>query len=666
MSTAELATEDKSTPDENLLSENRAVSKDDDGLVPSHANYPNSKEAETTDPIPLPVIVVTDETGMDDLMTSTTTILSSDVEVIGPVALPEGMKVCDVTGFAQESSSSTVNSGSELQGAYMHLPASQLTLSVGDSQRTDEVPETVTDSEDHCVKDDGLGSNVEVADGDEPLPKHSSARQDALDRMAPVVGVDTGHSPVVDMISLAMDSSEEHETEAQLLDLVSTTADSPIAKSKDCAPSGGLLSPLPSVVGHLLLFDEACPAVSPVSHLTTSLHTDLTDLTLPTNEPNSSEVPLHSCLGLTLHADGNLDDSTDDLDPPAQADPRPSLDPGPALLADLETDTKTAPVSGPASTPDEKQTLPRLDLDTLLDDCASSDVDLLPASANDTALAIADTPSAATKSAAAMVLDLGPVMPGSLQEPSPTALSLEVDANSPQTAKASVVETLDQDLPEDASPEKANSGPHPRKDEEPTEDTASAGDDTPAPPATLDASSERDSMPPVNVAPEPIPMDNDDADEDIADYSEDQIDEGPSSPGLPPSSPPSSQVSDLFLPPPEESREDEPTSSQDHDYDHEPAANGESIEEKGDDDDLPLPSSQPRTSSPDRVFSSPPPHDFSSPPTSPQLLPDDQKKELAEDATMLDDVDAELDMSSPTKKRVAEDDLREDMKRMVR
>ena len=104
----------------------------------------------------------------------------------------------------------------------------------------------------------------------------------------------------------------------------------------------------------------------------------------------------------------------------------------------------------------------------------------------------------------------------------------------------------------------------------------------------------------------------------------------------------------------------------DHDYDHEPTANSEFIEEKGADDDLPRPSSQHRASSPDRVFSSPPPHDFSSPPTSPQLLPDDQKKEVAEDVTMLDDADTEPDMSSPTKKRVAEDDLREDMKRMVR
>lgn len=179
-------------------------------------------------------------------------------------------------------------------------------------------------------------------------------------------------------------------------------------------------------------------------------------------------------------------------------------------------------------------------------------------------------------------------------------------------------------------------------------------------------------MPIHEPAPPSEPMEPNVEDVAISDDSQDtrpqvpvakdtllQETEDPQSPDLPPSSLPSSQVSALDLPP-SQNRQEEDTPR----YDASPI---EQRDESEADMDMEICLSQPSSSIPDRVFSSPPPFTLSSPPTSPQMLPQDKGKSRASD------VDAELnfkesraaepeqDLLGMSRKRMAEDELSGEM-----
>ncbi|GJE84582.1 hypothetical protein PsYK624_006580 [Phanerochaete sordida] len=128
----------------------------------------------------------------------------------------------------------------------------------------------------------------------------------------------------------------------------------------------------------------------------------------------------------------------------------------------------------------------------------------------------------------------------------------------------------------------------------------------------------------------------------------------PPSPGLPPSSPPCSQVSDLALP-----------SSQDDglgDISDQPIADTADISvQDGPEADMELCNSQPSSSPPDQTFSSSPPQAVSSPPTSPLLLPEDKGKARAEVAELdLEETRSHVEPEHESKKRSATDDLEEE------
>ncbi|KIP12885.1 hypothetical protein PHLGIDRAFT_138535 [Phlebiopsis gigantea 11061_1 CR5-6] len=616
---------------------------------------------ETTDPITLPIIVVTDETDTVDQAAPAITALSSDAN-----AILDEIQVCDPSGD-MEDSSSAVNSERKLQGAYMQSPTLQVTPSGAKVVQIDEITKTtLVDGEGHRTEDNTLGCEVEVAEDVKATPNDPPKDTDpqaSLDCAMPAVDVNSEeHYPVEDLVSPAQDDFTEHEAEAQLPSLLNTTLDPAKTTDQGRTLSDGLLPPLPSVIDHLLLLGEAYPSL-PTPHVAPSLHPDLADLTLSANNSTSLGFPILSCLGLTLHADENLANSAHDLDSLAPADPETSLDADLAPLADCEADTTTDTMTTLAYGDDGMQNSPRLVLDALPTCGASSDIDLLAESASRTTLATFDAPSARDRDTplmTAVALDLA-VPDSPLQEPAIQDLSEKVDTSSTQVAEVNVPEVIGSDLPADIPPNETDALLH-ASEKEPNEDTPLTEGSTFTPIATLDYIHGGDFTFTPDVAPdsESTSVDDGDTNEEEAIHNEEQNDDGPPSPGLPPSSPPSSQVSDLFLPLTEEGAEPDLVDSQHH----EPTGGDGASERKAAEDDLPLPSSQPRSSSPDRVFSSPPPYDFSSPPTSPQLLPDDGSKEVVEDTRMLDDANAEPKVSSPAKKRPAEDDLREDVKRV--
>lgn len=194
------------------------------------------------------------------------------------------------------------------------------------------------------------------------------------------------------------------------------------------------------------------------------------------------------------------------------------------------------------------------------------------------------------------------------------------------------------------------------EDESPAEERANPLNDSDASDAAV--------SPDVLLRPEP--QDNDIRDQaDVeAGYMHHEDVEEPPSPCLPPSSLPSSQVSDILLPAPSAAHSEDYLAHQDIHVDETKIENAETPES------LPLPSSQPRSSSPEPVFSSPPAYALSSPPTSPHLLPEDKAKGRAEDVEMEGENIEELVLDAEAKptKRPAEDDLQDDIrdiKRMV-
>jgi hypothetical protein len=142
--------------------------------------------------------------------------------------------------------------------------------------------------------------------------------------------------------------------------------------------------------------------------------------------------------------------------------------------------------------------------------------------------------------------------------------------------------------------------------------------------------------------------------------------EEPASPVLPPSSPPSSQVSDLFLADPSADLSDDSSKTYRiaEGWINDQAGHHDETfkEQDGDLPKSPLLSSQPNASSPRRLFSSPPPYVISSPPTSPHIMSVDKGKGRARDFELQESLELEL-----LKKRSLEDGLEEqqDVKRTV-
>ncbi|EKM59730.1 uncharacterized protein PHACADRAFT_181699 [Phanerochaete carnosa HHB-10118-sp] len=140
----------------------------------------------------------------------------------------------------------------------------------------------------------------------------------------------------------------------------------------------------------------------------------------------------------------------------------------------------------------------------------------------------------------------------------------------------------------------------------------------------------------------------------VADFSSRDADDL-ASPGLPPSSPPCSQVSDFHLPPSQHGCRGGTSSVFS-------LANGKDHEKGNSEADMDIYLSQPSSSPPGQVFSSSPPLALNSPPTSPQLLPQGSGKDRISDAELdLESCLPDVEPKDMPKKRVATDDLADEL-----
>lgn len=480
-----------------------------------------------------------------------------------------------------------------------------------------------------------------------------------------------------------------------LVDYASSVSAQVLPKLVPAAPLEKFLDPLPSALDHLVVLDDIKPNI-PTTPLgrATSLH--LAELSIsPTTAGNASDFLTHSESTLNLELVPSQEravDTSDDTGSLVLGVSRGlpiATDTNPALLAPQFTPTSilglgnnTSLLSGPT----DGSTLANRLLDDAADSlenlpslCSAHDDCRLPTSASP----LSDSQLTAN-STTTLDTDVLATAPAALFSP-PTSESLLSGSDGPVRPEQSSynVPILSHGATEDtvyfgkeetscsAEAIEASTG-----ENQPAEETKMYGHDMEPdetqrlqplegiePVETDSALTSSASVVEENeVDLGPVGQGSEDSqDEDaptgspVHDNEPEQSTENLLSLVSPPSSLPSSQASVLHL---SVDAETEASSKEDSVDDHqvdEPLPSSS-----------PLPSSQPRFSSPDRVFSSPP--QFSSPLTSPQLLPEDKRKEAIHDTEMSrEDFIFELEPSNSSRKRPTEDDLPDelDVKRAV-